>query len=69
MISPVVITDKAKEYLDKVGLEYSRSIYKEPARNLKNAINVFQGLETIFSSLQSGDTSAVEFEVDEEETM
>ena len=59
--------DKAKEYLDKVKLEYSRSIYKEPARDLKNTINVYQGLEANFTSKQSGDTSAVEFEVSEEE--
>jgi len=58
--------DKAKEYFENVKLEYSRSIYKEPARELKNTINVYQGIELNFRSQQSGDTTAVQFEIEEE---
>ena len=59
--------DKAKEYFSNVKIEYSRSIYLDNAIDLKNTIDKYQGLKKIFNSQQSGDTSMVEFTIDEEE--
>ncbi len=59
--------DKSKEYFSNVKNEYSRSIYVDNSIELKNTIEKYQGLEKIFSSQQAGDTSTVEFIIDEEE--
>ena len=59
--------DKAKEYFSNVKIEYSRSIYLDNSIDLKNTIDKYQGLEKIFTSQQAGDTSIVEFTIDEEE--
>lgn len=59
--------DKSKEYFSNVKSEYSRSIFVDNSIELKNTIEKYQGLEKIFSSQQAGDTSTVEFTIDEEE--
>ena len=59
--------DKSKEYFSNVKNEYTRSIYVDNSIELKNTIEKYQGLEKIFNSQQAGDTSTVEFTIDEEE--
>ena len=61
--------DKAKEYFSNVKIEYSRSIYLDNAIDLKNTIEKYQGLTKIFESQKTGDTTMVEFTIDEEEKM